>query len=372
MIKRILSNQLQKWFFCGKAIILVGARQTGKTTLVKSLEPDRVFNFDDPFDRELVEGKNLYQLKKMLDPFKLIFFDEAHKVKDIGTTLKLLVDTYKQEKQFIVTASSSVNLLDNAAELLTGRKITFELFPLSLEEMWPKQDAAEIRRAIPELLLYGNYPEIVTEKSETTKKRFLKEISSDYLYKDILEFQLVKNSSVIRDLVRALALQIGNEVSYAELHTILKIDPSTIERYVDLLEKSHVVFRLSPYARNVRRAISRLRKIYFYDLGVRNAAIDNFNVLESRNDAGALWENFLMIERIKFQKYRDMESRNYFLRTYDGTEMDWIEEREGQIHGYEFKFKKDVSRVLPPPLWRDMSNTSFMAVNIDNFLDFIN
>lgn len=378
MLKRQLSVHLEKWLFSGKAIIVVGARQAGKTTLINlylnsltGKHKIKTLLGDDPSDRELVENKSLNELDNLFSETDIIFFDEAHKFKNIGNTIKMMVDRYKTKKQIIVTASSSFNLLDHTAEPLTGRRVTFTLYPFSISEMFTDLDLIEIKKSLPDLLIYGSYPEIFLTKNVEKKQTLLKELTTSYLFKDVLEFQLIKNADKIRDLVRALALQIGKEVSYLELHATLHLDPSTIEKYVDLLEKNQVIFRLSPYARNARRAISKLRKIYFFDLGVRNAMISNFNPLNLRGDVGELWENFLIIERMKYKSQVGIQTNDYFFRTYDGGEVDFVEESDGKLRGFEFKFGKPVDKIFAPPSWRELPGSTFLGINQENFKKFI-
>jgi len=295
MYGRFLQNSIKEQFFKGKAIIIVGARQTGKTTLSEMLIRESgcsdqlaAFNGDDPSDKELLAGKNLEFLKKLIGDKKIVFIDEAQKITEIGQTIKLLVDYYKDNKHVLVTGSSSINLLSSVQEALTGRKFVHTLFALSVEEIYAGGDLLSLLKDLESVLIYGTYPEIVTGNSFAVKRDLLKELTDSYLFKDILEFQKIRNFEVIRSLVKALSLQIGNEVSYHELSSLLGIDKNTVRSYIDLLEKNFIVFRLSPYARNKRKEISKLRKIYFYDLGVRNMVINNLSFLNDRNDVEAL------------------------------------------------------------------------------------
>ena len=344
MYNRIIEKGLKNSFFKGKIAIITGARQTGKTTLVMKLinEADsaqaKLFNGDNPGDRELLSNKSLEFLEKLIGGAKIVFIDEGQKIETIGQTLKLLVDKYKSEKQIIVTGSSSFNLLDKTEEPLTGRKIVFHLFPLSLEEIYPKKDLAEIIKNLEQYLVFGSYPEVAGKSSFAEKRKALIEISSSYLYKDILELRGIKKSGALVSLLKAISFQVGSEVSYTELANISGLNKKTVENYLDILEKNHIIFRLAPYARNKRKIISKLKKIYFYDPGVRNAVINNFNLLSDRNDVGALWENYMAVERLKFQHYHEIYAENYFWRTYDGAEVDWVEEQNGKVLGFEFKW----------------------------------
>jgi len=344
MYNRIIEKGLKNSFFKGKIAIITGARQTGKTTLVMKLinkadsAQAKLFNGDNPGDRELLSNKSLEFLEKLIGGAKIVFIDEGQKIETIGQTLKLLVDKYKSEKQIIVTGSSSFNLLDKTEEPLTGRKIVFHLFPLSLEEIYPKKDLAEIIKNLEQYLVFGSYPEVAGKSSFAEKRKALVEISSSYLYKDILELRGIKKSGALVSLLKAISFQVGSEVSYTELANISGLNKKTVENYLDILEKNHIIFRLAPYARNKRKIISKLKKIYFYDPGVRNAVINNFNLLSDRNDVGALWENYMAAERLKFQHYHEIYAENYFWRTYDGAEVDWVEEQNGKVLGFEFKW----------------------------------
>ncbi|MDO9231196.1 MAG: ATP-binding protein [bacterium] len=374
MKNRIIKKALQKQFFQGKAIILVGARQVGKTTLTQDLISKKdtlFFNCDNPSERESLNEKDLDYLEKIIDSKKIIFIDEGQKVKSIGQTVKLLVDRFKKEKQIIITGSSSMNLLDQTAEALTGRKIVFNLFPLSLEELFPKKNPLEISKNLESLLIFGSYPEVINQKSFDKKRNILEELSSSNLYKDILEFQQIRNSAVIFNLLKALAFQVGSEVSYNELSNTIGIDKKTVEKYIDLLEKNYILFRLPPYYKNKRKEISQSKKIYFYDLGIRNAIINNFNLLDFRDDIGALWENFIINERLKYQSYHKIYSNNYFWRTYTGVEVDWIEEHDGKLFGFEFKFNPK-KKIKAPASWLETyPESSWKLINKENFTDFI-
>jgi len=346
MYKRAILSQISAQLFKGKAVIIVGPRQVGKTTLAGEIIEGASmkwikFNCDNPTDREKLNNKDLEQLKILIGENRIIFIDEAQRVETIGQTIKLLVDEYGDKKQIIATGSSSINLLEKTSEPLTGRKRVFRLFPLSVKEIFSDSGLLDLEKKLEELLVFGSYPEIINTSGAEEKIEALVEITSSYLFKDIFEFQEIRNAAILDSLLRALALQIGSEVSYNELANILGIEKKTVERYVDLLEKNFIIFRLPPYAINKRRTISKLHKIYFYDVGVRNAIIGNFNALASRTDAGALWENFVLVERIKFSEYEKIRAGRYFLRTYDGAEIDLVEEKSGKIRGYEFKLGKN-------------------------------
>ena len=345
LYSRLIANNLVSDCFQGRVIILVGARQTGKTTLAQmALErldgrKVRFINGDDPIDREALNDKSLESLTRMVGDAEVLFVDEGQKIKTIGQTLKLLVDHYGAQRQVIVTGSSTINLLDSTQEPLTGRKFVYNLYPLALSEIVPDADVLEIQKKWTDLLVYGSYPRVIQQDSYESKAREVREIAASYLYRDILELQQVRNPEALNKLVQALALQIGSEVSYAELAQTIGMDRISVERYVQLLERSFVIFRLPPYSGNKRRTLSKLRKIYFWDVGVRNAVIRNFNPLDSRADGGALFENWMIAERMKMNEYRRSLSSSYFWRKYDGSEIDYIEETNQNLQGFEFKLK---------------------------------
>lgn len=377
MYKRYIQNQIEKSFYKGKIIIIVGPRQVGKTTLsqevIKKHDPQKIksifFNCDNPSDRSSLNEKDIESLDKIIGNKKIIFIDEGQKVSSIGQTAKLLIDKYKNKKQIIITGSSSINLLNKTEEALTGRKKTFYLYPISLIELYPDRNILKAKKELESILLTGLYPDILNIQSLNEKQQELYELSSSNLYKDILEFEQVKNSTIIFNLLKALSLQVGSEVSYNELANIIGIDKKTVERYIDLLEKNYIIFRLAPYYTNKRKEISKSKKIYFYDLGIRNAIINNFNSLDMRNDVGALWENFLVVERIKYLKYNNIISNNYFWRTFTKTEVDWVEERNGKLYGFEFKYKD--KKVKEPMLWKNYNNSEFKLITSKNFNEFI-
>ncbi|MBI5065622.1 ATP-binding protein [Candidatus Woesearchaeota archaeon] len=361
--KRILEKEIKNLLFKGKAIMIVGPRQVGKTTLSEELIKEHKyikFNCDNPTERELLSNKDLNYLIELIGEKKIIFIDEAQKVETIGQSVKLLVDHFKKEKQLIITGSSSINLLEDTSESLTGRKHVFTLFPLSSCEIY--KDKLEMIKDLEQMLIYGMYPEVVKLKNFNEKVLLLKELNSSYLYRDLLEFQKVKNAEIIFKLVRALSLQVGNEVSYTELSSNLGIDKKTVEHYIELLEKSFIIFRLSAYRRNMRREITKTKKIYFYDLGIRNAVINNFNPLNLRDDVGKLFENYCILERMKFRAYNKINANQFFWRSYEGNEIDLVEEREGKVFAYEFKYSAKKIRVIQN--WKNIKQ-----INKENFFE---
>jgi predicted AAA+ superfamily ATPase len=371
-IKRTIEEPLRKDFFKGKVIILTGPRQVGKTTLanhiLKSYSSIITFNGDNRKDRETLAKNDFEYLDNLVGNKKIIFIDEAQKIDEIGNTLKLFVDNYQEKKQIIATGSSSLNLLSNTSEPLTGRKFVYELFPLSVSEIYSEKHPLDIEKELESLLVYGTYPDIYEADMETKEKQLV-EITKSYLYKDILELENVRNSSSLDSLLAALALQIGSEVSLTELSNLLGLNLRTIERYIDLLEKNYVIFRLPPYYTNERKVLSKQNKIYFYDLGIRNALINNFNPLSKRNDRGALWENFLILERMKSNAYEGRYISKFFWRTYDGAEIDYIEKYADSLDGYEFKWEKEKNA---PKSWFEYPNATYKLINKENFKEFLN
>ncbi len=325
------------------------------------------FSGDSSSDREPLSKSDFSHLNNLIGEKEIIFIDEAQKIEDIGNVLKLLVDNYGEEKQIIATGSSSLNLLSNTSEPLTGRKYVYELYPLSVGEIYSGRHPLDLDKELENLLIYGSYPNIY-HSSMSLKKEHLLEMTRSYLYKDILELEQVKSSSALDKLLSALALQLGSEVSLNELANMINLNLRTIERYIDLLEKNYVIFRLPPYYTNERKVLSKQNKIYFYDLGIRNALINNFNPLSKRNDRGALWENFLIVERMKLNEYTRRYVSRFFWRTYDGTEVDYIEKYADNLDGYEFKWDKDRKA---PKSWLEYPNATYKLVNIDNYKEFL-
>lgn len=359
-----------------KVLVIYGSRQTGKTTLLKKFLSDN----KDGLKYRLDSGDNVNtqiilassDFKKILDYAKgydLIVIDEAQRIKNIGMGLKILVDQMPNLK-IIVTGSSSFALAGQIGEPLTGRKITLTLFPLSQIEMGNLYNDYDLKRRLEEYLIFGCYPEVLTAENIDEKKRVLEELTGSYLLKDILELEKVKSSKLLLDLLRLLAFQTGNEVSLSELGKQLGIDNKTIARYLDLFEKSFVIFNLRGFSRNLRNEITAKSKYYFYDNGLRNAVIANFNPLELRDDIGKLWENFLVIERLKKQSYTRLYSNNYFWRTWRQKEIDWVEERDGRLFGYEFKWRSK-SRKTGTGWTEAYPDASLEIIDQENYLEFV-
>lgn len=374
MISRIIQQEIEKNLFKKKVILLIGARQIGKTTLLRQVllnckEKSLWLNADESdVKRKLENATTSTQLLQLFGNAKLIVIDEAQQVEDIGLKLKLIIDT-NPELQIIATGSSAFELLQKSNEPLTGRKKEYHLYPISFSEMVNHTSLLTEQRLLENRLIYGSYPEVINNPGN--EKEVLKEITNSYLYKDVLRYDGIKKASVIDKLLVALALQVGSEVSYNELaKTIGNINSATVEKYIDLLEKAFVVYKLPALSRNLRNEIKKGKKIYFYDNGIRNAIINNFNPLALRNDKGALWENFLMSERMKKNSYAKHFCNTYFWRTFDQAEVDYIEEYDGALHIFEFKWKSNNKKV-PASLLNSYTVNSTSIVDTDNYEGFI-
>lgn len=376
MIPRLLFSEIrEKVIHSSKIIIIYGARQVGKTTLVKQIVADLPYktlsiNADEQRYIDVLSSRNLTQMQLLVAGYELLFIDEAQRIPDVGINLKILHDAMPSLK-IIVTGSSSFELSNQTKESLTGRTWTFSLFPIAYAELRQQLNVFELDQQLESLLRFGSYPEVLNLPNEQDKTRYLHELSTAYLYKDVLEISSIKYANKLQQLIRLLAFQIGSEVSLNELGNALQMSKDTVGSYIDLLEKSFVVFRLSGFSRNLRKEVVKMDKIYFYDLGVRNALINNLNPLAFRNDAGQLWENFLVSERLKNNTYQDRFVNHYFWRTYTGAEIDYLEEANGNLAGFEFKFSEKVSK--PPKSWQETyPEASFAGINRGNYANFLN
>lgn len=370
MIERKITQLIKNDFNKGKAIVLMGARQVGKTTLFDHLVGNNealVLNCDNYDDRIDLENKTTTELRNLVGNHKLVVIDEAQRVKNIGLTLKMLVDL-KMPIQILATGSSSLTLANEINEPATGRLIEYHLYPLSLDELAAHTSQREENRLLEQRMIYGLYPEVVTHPDDA--RRILTNLANNYLYRDLLEYRGVKKPEVLQKLVRALALQVGSEVSYNELANLVGIDKATVESYIDLLEKCFVVFRLPAYSRNLRTEIKRGRKIYFYDNGIRNALIGNFSPLEMRTDVGVLWENMMMSERVKHNAYNQSYAQMYFWRTQQQQEVDLIEEHDGRLKAFEFKWHKPNAK-LPKAFVDTYPDTPFQVVTPETYREFV-
>ena len=374
MILRIIQQEIEKNLFKKKVLLLIGARQIGKTTLLKQVllnckEQNLWLNADESdVKRKLENATTSTQLLQLFGNAKLIVIDEAQQVENIGLKLKLVIDT-KPELQIIATGSSAFELLQKSNEPLTGRKKEYHLYPISFSEMVSHTSLLTEQRLLENRLIYGSYPEVINNPGN--EKEVLKEITNSYLYKDVLRYDGIKKASVIDKLLVALALQIGCEVSYNELaKTIGNINSATVEKYIDLLEKAFVIYKLPALSRNLRNEIKKGKKIYFYDNGIRNAVINNFNPLALRNDKGALWKNFLISERMKMNSYSKHYCNTYFWRTFDQAEVDYIEEYDGALHVFEFKWKSN-NKKAPASLLNSYTVNSTSIIDTENYEEFI-
>ncbi len=354
--------------------IIYGARQVGKTTLINKVL-DKInrktlrINADELVYNNVFSKRDLRLMKELVEGYEVLFIDEAQNIQDIGINIKILHDSTPQLK-IILSGSSSFNLANKISEPLTGRTKTYILYPIAINELINSYNKFEIRQSLSDYLTIGTYPKLFNLETRKEKISHLHELSSSYLYRDILQLANIKHSNRIYDLLKLLSFQIGNLVSINELARNLKLSNETVENYIDLLEKSFVIFRLSGFSKNLRKEIKKQDKIYFYDLGIRNAVINNFSNLEFRADRGQLWENFLIIERMKLNSYWEEHKNLYFWRTYTGAEIDFIEEYDGELHAYEFKWSTKTPK--PPKTWLETyKNATFDYVNRDNFLDFI-
>ena len=365
---------LQKLKSSKKGIVIYGARQVGKTTLVNEIIKKLnlktlIINGDQSRYIDILTSRDLNKIKSLVSGYQLLFVDEAQRIAEIGINLKIIFDNLSNLK-VIVTGSSSLDLASKISEPLTGRVWSYHLYPISFQELSFFKNRAELNADLEERLIYGSYPEIFSYESFFQKREYLQNISDAYLYKDLIEFGGVKNSSKIRNLLKLLAFQIGSEVSLTEIGSALSMSKDTVSRYIDLLEKSFIIFRLSGFSRNLRKEVTKMDKIFFYDLGIRNILIDNLKPLKDRNDAGLLWENFLLIERKKYNAFKQNLYSDYFWRIYTGAELDYVEEKNGVLFGYEFKLGNKVAKA--PVSWlKTYPNAKFKCINKNNYLDFI-
>jgi len=368
-------GNLKKYVSPGKAVIIYGPRRCGKTTLLEhfqqTVDPEKtLFVTGDDFSvREYLSSQSLEKLTSFLGEKECLIIDEAQRIPNIGLNLKIIVDHLKHVK-VVATGSSSFDLARNIGEPLTGRKFTLMMFPLSQMELSSIESRHVTDDRLESRLIYGSYPQIVLENDNTLRQGILKEIVSSYLMKDILELDNIRHSDKLVRLLQCLAFQIGKEVSITELGTQLSMSKNTVDRYLDLLEKTFVIFRLTGFSRNLRKEITKNHRYYFTDNGIRNALINSFNPLTMRNDIGMLWENYIVGERIKKQKYMEIFANNYFWRTYDQKEIDFVEERDGKLFGYEMKWEP--KKIKGPGEWKTAyPESEFQVIHRENYLDFI-
>lgn len=372
MIGRVIEKSIIKDFRYKKVIVILGARQVGKTTLLGCLKSDKekalFLNCDNIDDIMFIEGKTSTELEYLLSPYDIVFIDEAQRVKNIGLTLKMIGDL-KLDTRVIVTGSSSLDLSEGINESATGRIIEYNLFPFSLPELAASTSEREETRLLEMRMIYGLYPEVVNEPDDS--RRILMSLANHYLYKDLFAYKGIKKPELLQKLVRALALQLGSEVSYNELSNLLGVDKETVENYIDLLQKCFVVFKLDSFSRNLRNEIKKGKKIYFYDNGVRNAILSNFAPLELRNDVGVLWENLMVSERVKRNSYIGNYAHIFFWRTHEQQEIDLVEDIDGVLHTFEFKWNSRSKCVQPKLFSNTYPNSPHKVITPENFWEFV-
>lgn len=371
MIKRIYN--LEELIKSNKVLVIYGPRRVGKTTLLNSFLTNTKLKYkldsgDNIRTQQVLSSRDFTQILEYASGYDLIAIDEAQQIPNIGMGLKIIVDQLPNI-MVIATGSSSFDLAGAVGEPLTGRKTTIILYPLSHEELLSIYNRYELKEKLEEFLVFGSYPEVITAKSRKDKIDVLEEIVDSYLLKDVLTLDKVKSPKVLLDLLKLIAFQIGSQVSLNELATQVKLDIKTVGRYLDIFEKAFVIRRISGFSRNLRKEVVSKAKYYFLDNGIRNAVISQFNPLDSRNDIGILWENFMITERIKKCAYQNIYGSFYFWRTYDGQEIDLVEEREGKLFGYEFKWAG--KEKIPKDWLKTYGNAEFKIVDKENYLEFI-
>ena len=369
--KRILEETIKKKLFAGKTLVLIGPRQTGKTTLIKKvLDQYGEFLFLDGDDNNIIqqlENANTQQLRRIIGNHKLVFIDEAQRINRIGITAKIIHDQIT-DVQLVLSGSSALDLNNKINEPLTGRKFEYQLYPISWEEFYKDRGYIESMQQLNDRLIFGMYPDVINNLGNEID--VLSNLTKSYLYKDILALTNIKMPDVLQKLLQALAYQVGQEVSYNELAQLIGVNKETVSNYIQLLEKAFVIFRLNPYSGNLRNEIKHNRKIYFYDNGIRNAVISAFGDIELRNDKGALWENFLIAERMKYLHYHNKYHNFYFWRTKQQQEIDWVEESNLEVFAYEFKWKAK-SKLKIPQKFIDAYNAKTQIIDRENFIEFV-
>lgn len=375
MITRKLEKVIGQRMFKGKAILLIGARQVGKSTLFRQItekrtEPLLSLNCDEPEVKEMLAQINTAELKLLIGNNRLVVIDEAQRVPEIGLTLKKITDNFP-DVQLLVTGSSSFELQNRLNEPLTGRKYEYHLYPISTAELLENKGLLAIRQSLESRLIYGSYPDIINHANEA--KELLMNIANSYLYKDLLTLDDIRRPVLLEKLLVALSLQVGSEVSYNEVAQTIGTDSKTVEKYIDLLEKCYIIFRLNAFSRNVRTELKKSKKVYFYDNGIRNAVIQNFAPLNLRQDTGALWENFFISERLKANHYAGRFAKSYFWRTTRQQEIDYIEESDGKFTIFEMKWNpKKAQTSFPETFLKNYPTEETAVITPENYLEFVN
>jgi predicted AAA+ superfamily ATPase len=374
IIKREITSIVTGKIKPDKVIIINGARRVGKTFMLKEIikdigAPYLLLNGEDINTHTILSKRSAENYRQLMGSKKILIIDEAQKIPEIGNILKLIVDELSGIR-IVVTGSSAFDLRNMTGEPLTGRKFTFTLFPLSEREFSQFETPVERTDRLKQRLIYGNYPELLHIPDAVEKREYLNELVSSYLLRDILVYENIKHSSKILNLLRLIAYQTGNQVSYHELGTQLSMSKNTVEKYLDLLSKVYIIYKVEGFSRNLRKEVTKSSKWYFYDNGIRNALIANFNNIELRNDSGQLWENYVISERLKYQQYKRKQTNNFFWRTYDQQEIDWVEEREGFLSGYELKWSG--SKTKAPATWKkSYPDADFKVINPENYFDWL-
>ncbi len=374
-IERHIETTFDKQLKKGKVLSILGARRVGKTSVIQKLlkkSNAKIFigTGDDIDLQNVLSSQKLNTINTAFNGHDIVFIDEAQRIPNIGMGLKLLVDNNPKMK-IIASGSSSFELSNQLGEPLTGRQISYKIFPLSVLELTTNYGGMQVVQELENYLVFGMYPETLTAKNKKDKQTYLHSLRNSYLFKDILELERLKNASKLSDLLKLLAYQIGNEVSLNELSNSLGIAKQTVDKYLDLLEKAFIIIKIPGYSSNLRKEVTKTSRYYFWDNGIRNALINNFNIPSTRNDMGMLWENFCVIERIKKQHYKEIYANNYFWRTYDKQEIDFIEEREGKLFGFEFKWNANKKAKIPKIFLETYANSTVETINPENFLEFL-
>ena len=369
MIERVIKPSIEEDFFKGKAILVLGPRQVGKTTLIKTILDDKkhlFLNADDATVRKLLASPDTFLLEQLIGNEKIVFIDEAQRLPEVGLTLKLITDQFPQI-QLIVSGSSALEISNHTNEPLTGRKWEYLLYPIAWDELENSIGFLQSEKQLEHRLIFGMYPDVINQTGR--EMEVLQQLANSYLYKDILALANIRKPEILERLLQALALQLGSEVSYNELAQLLQIDKKTIMVYMDLLEKAFIIFRLRSFSRNLRNEIKNNRKIYFWDNGIRNIIIANMNPLDLRQDKGALWENFLISERLKYLRYHKKIVNSFFWRTTQQQEIDYVEDFNGKITAFEFKWTD--SRIKIPNSFIDTYKAEGKVISRNNFRSFL-
>lgn len=376
MIHRDLQSIIESRLHKGKAIIVIGARQVGKSTLLKHItskcsEPVLMLNCDEPDIKEMLTNTNSTELRMLIGGNKIVLIDEAQRVPNIGLTLKLITDNMP-DVQLLVTGSSAFEIQNNINEPLTGRKFEYHLYPISTSELMSTGGLLQVKQTLESRLIYGSYPDILNQQNEDLARELIMTIANSYLFKDLLSLETIRRPVLLEKILTALALQVGSEVKYNEIAQLVGTDNKTVEKYIDLLEKCYIIFKLNALSRNVRNELKKGKKIYFWDNGIRNAVIQNFSPVSMRQDMGALWENFFISERMKRNHYKGRWVKSYFWRTTALQEIDYIEEENGKFEAFEMKWNpRKANSVIPKPFLESYEVGDKSVITPQNYLEHL-